>query len=61
MKVYKRGSAAYKRQKETQKNQREAIRKIESHPESVSAPGRQYLHPERRDAKGKLKAEYRKK
>lgn len=57
MKTYTRNSAAWRRQKETQKNQREAANK----PIPVlSRKGKKYLYPERRDANGRLKEEYRK-
>ena len=55
MKTYVRNSAAWKKQKETQKNQREAAKHILK----PGKPGRKFLYPERRDANGKLKEEYR--
>lgn len=57
MKTYVRNSAAWRRQKETQKNQRLAASK----PIKVlGTRGKKYLYPERRDADGRLKEEYRK-
>lgn len=57
MKTYTRNSAAWRRQKETQKNQRLAASK----PIKVlGTRGKKYLYPERRDADGRLKEEYRK-
>ena len=44
MKIYKKGSAAYTRQKKTQKDQAEAA----SRPKKpLDQHGRKYLHPER--------------
>ena len=45
MKTYKRGSAAYFRQKETQYHQREAAKRPVT-PRDEN--GQKYLHPERR-------------
>ena len=45
MKIYRQGSAAYARQKETQRNQRIAAEKPK--PER-DTHGQKYLHPERR-------------
>ena len=44
MKAYKIGSAAYKRQKETQRNQQKAAAR---EPAPRRTDGRKYLHPER--------------
>ena len=55
MKTYVRNSAAWKRQKETQKHQREAAKKVVK----LGRKGQKYLYPERRDANGRLKEEYR--
>lgn len=49
MKIYKMGSAAYKRQKETQRKQREAAER----PVKPGKPGQKYLYPLLRDANGR--------
>lgn len=51
MKTYTRGSAAYERQKFTQRKQREAAMK----PVAAAKAGQKYLHPERRDRNGRIK------
>lgn len=45
MKIYKKGSAAYNRQKETQRKQAEAAARPKK---PLDKHGQKYLHPERR-------------
>lgn len=51
MKSYKIGSAAYKRQKTTQRQQRIAAER----PTPEKRTGQKYLHPGRRDENGRMK------
>ena len=44
MKIYKKGSAAYSRQKKTQKDQAAAVARPKK---PLDQHGRKYLHPER--------------
>ena len=44
MKIYKKGSAAYRRQKKTQKDQAAAAARPKK---QLDQHGRKYLHPER--------------